>query len=719
MRVCSSCKALLKADAMRCPMDGASADLVETLPNGTRLGVFRIERVLGEGGMGFVYEATHEVLNRRTAIKMLRPELSNQPQIVTRFLNEAKAVNLINHQNIVNVYDYGDSQDGSVYFVMEFLDGETLDDLMRKRRPMQLPLLLHLFGQISKALAAAHSKQIVHRDLKPANVFVIAREDNPFFVKLLDFGIAQLRGAGAVQGLTVMGTVMGTPQYMSPEQVTGGAVDARSDVWAMGVMLYRAATGEAPYKGEEFADLAGKILHTVPRPAGELVQMPAALSALIMSCLERGVEYRCPSIVELIAGLERAKREAGLDDDSILNAVFADAGAMFESRPGSRSSATSPNAPGSLSWWKQLIGTNQPAPLPTLAAPAPRRSRLGLYLAIGGAAAAALGGAAYAVIKDDHTVPIVIVADAPVADAPPPQPDAPFTQLIAAGDLAGARALADRNLRAAISTGTLQKQGFAVDAIALTRVTAGAPLLYIALKGQADLRVKAARALGDLALPDANSKVLAALAESGDKIKVELAAVSFRLGGPDARAILKRALEDPGMRLTAAQALAQGGDAAGRAVLVEILAATPVGREQWRRAAAALMALGDGSARSLLQAELAQVDATRAVAAAEALAGAGDSKARDVLARNVADPEFTRPGDAALALARLRDARALSWVAKGLASPDRDERRFALAIWAAPIANNDKTYTGTIAKLADDDPDLSVRMTAEAVFLGL
>src|SRR5215475_13741390 len=125
MRVCTSCRRLLQADAGRCPEDGAPADTVWMLPKDTRLGAYRIERMLGEGGMGFVYEATHEVLNRRSAIKMLRPELANHVHIGARFLNEAKAVNLIDHQNIVNVYDYGD-QDGNVYFVMEFLEGETL-----------------------------------------------------------------------------------------------------------------------------------------------------------------------------------------------------------------------------------------------------------------------------------------------------------------------------------------------------------------------------------------------------------------------------------------------------------------------------------------------------------------------------------------------------------------------------------------------------------------
>src|SRR4051812_9717378 len=179
MRVCMSCRRVVRIDAGRCPDDDAATELVATLPRDARLGAYRINRLLGEGGMGFVYEATHEVLNRRSAIKMLRPELASHPQVLARFLNEAKAVNLIDHQNIVNVYDYGDNQDCSVYFVMEFLEGETLEDLMRKRRPMPVALLVHVFAQIGKALAAAHASRIVHRDLKPANVYIIAREHNP------------------------------------------------------------------------------------------------------------------------------------------------------------------------------------------------------------------------------------------------------------------------------------------------------------------------------------------------------------------------------------------------------------------------------------------------------------------------------------------------------------------------------------------------------------
>jgi len=718
MRVCTQCRSLLKPDASQCPADGAVAEDVERLPKDTRLGAYKIDRMLGEGGMGFVYEATHEVLNRRTAIKLLRPELAMHAQVVTRFLNEAKAVNLIDHQNIINVYDYGDGADGSVYFVMEFLEGETLDDLMRKRRPMQLPLLLHVFGQIGKALAAAHAKQIVHRDLKPANVYVVAREDNPYFIKLLDFGIAQLRGEGAVKGLTVAGSIMGTPQYMSPEQISGGTVDARSDVWAFGVMLYRAATGQAPFKGEGFAELAGKILHESPKPANDIVTLPAALAKLIASCLERKVEDRCQSISELIAGLERVKQESKLDDDAILAAVKADSGAISESLPLLESTPTRGSLAGSLPAYQGAV-VGQRATRPSTELPPPQ-SRLGLYLIVG-AAVVALGVAGYVVFgRGKDPAKSITATPSGSVDAPtlPPPPTASIKDKFAAGDLVAVRSLAERSLHGAIASGKLQQQGLAVDALALARVPASAPLLYLALKAPPDVRIKAARALGDLALPDAAPKVRAALAESGEKIKVELAAVLYRLGDKDARAILSRATEDPGTRLTAAIALAEVADAAGRAVLLDVMEATPPGRDQWRRAAGGLAKLGDAKGRAALENELSQPDAARSVGAAELLARAGDGKAREFLARLVADEEFVRRGEAAIALARLGDKRAIGWVEAGLASSDLDERKLAIAICGMLAADTAK-HAAVIAKLATDDPDAGVRMTATAVLLGL
>ncbi|MBC7975987.1 MAG: serine/threonine protein kinase, partial [Myxococcales bacterium] len=518
---------MLKSDTTQCPDDGAAGELVAALPPNALLGAYKIVRMLGEGGMAIVYEATHVALGRRSAIKMLRPEMANQAHIVTRFLNEAKAVNIIDHQHIVSIFDYGDSQYGGVYFVMEFLEGETFDDLMRKRRPMQLSLFLHVFGQIAKALAAAHAKQIVHRDLKPANIFVIAREDNPYFIKLLDFGIAQLRGQGAVQGLTLMGSVMGTPQYMSPEQISGGTVDARSDVWAMGVMMYRAITGQAPYKGEEFAELADKILHHVPQPAGELVTMPTELAKLVASCLERRIEDRCPSVLDLIAGLAQVKRACKLDDDAILAAVKADSGAIRERLPTRKRDATSDQVRGSLPKYQDDRG----APVAIVSLP----SRRGLYLALGGLVVAAGVGGYLALGRDKPRLPPTIVE--PPGPKPPAPPRPPTIEdLVLAGDLKGARELCEKDLRAALMSTSEQQQGFAADGLAAAHVPAGAPLLYLALGKSLPVQLKAADALCDLRLPDAAPKVRAAFSGAGKNGKIRLASAMSCLGDAEGHA---------------------------------------------------------------------------------------------------------------------------------------------------------------------------------------
>jgi eukaryotic-like serine/threonine-protein kinase len=723
---------LLRADAALCPQDGTAPQVFESAPPGTMLGAYQIVRMLGEGGMGFVYEARQVELDRRVAIKMLRPELADNAQVVTRFLNEAKAANSIGHPNIVDITHYGDGGDGNVYFVMEFLVGEMLDDLMR-RRVMQVPLFLHVFRQLGKALAAAHAKQIVHRDLKPANVYVVPREGNPAFIKLLDFGIAQLRGAGAVQGLTVAGSVMGTPQYMSPEQITGGTVDARTDVWALGAMMYRALTCQPPFPGDEFAELAGQILHSVPRPVGELIPMPASLSKLVMKCLERNVAARCQSIDEVLAGLEQVRREAKLDEQAIVVGAAHEIqlGKSIEGSGGPVAAMTNDKIGGSLP--HNLV---PPSWLPAIPA-APRKSKRGALLAAGAAVVLLGGGAVWFATKgkaeatevaEEPTKPPAPGPTKEITPAPPgPQPEPPpedcqaqrtIAAAFAAGDLEAVRSLANTCLRLVLRDGSLQEQGFAVDMLGEVRLPQTASLLYQALKGQPDIRVKAGKALADLKLPDAAPKVREALSTSAQKPKVELAAAMFRLGEKDAKPILLRALEEPSTKAMAAGALAEGNEAAGKAVLLETLEVMPAGNTQWQRAAGALVKLGDDAGKQALEGELSQKDSRRSVGAAELLAAAGDGKAKELLARNVADEEFPRRGQAAVALARLGDRRALAWVGVGLGSADDEERRQALAVCGALVGAT-KDHLGTVAKLASDDPDARVRMAAQAVLLGM
>jgi HEAT repeat protein/tRNA A-37 threonylcarbamoyl transferase component Bud32 len=712
MQICTVCKRLLPTDARQCSVDGGSSEAAIVLPPGARIDAYRIDRVLGEGGMGFVYQATHEELGRRTAIKMLRSELATMPLIVTRFLNEAKAVNLINHQNIIDVYDYGDKY-GSVYFVMEFLEGETLEELMHKRAPMSVPLLLHIFGQIARALAAAHAKQIVHRDLKPANVFVVSREDNPRFIKLLDFGIAQLRGDRAVQGLTLAGSVMGTPQYMSPEQVSGRTVDARSDVWAMGVMLYEATTGRRPFHGERFSELADRILHQPVPPADELAAAPAALTQLIARCLERRVEDRCPSMAALIDGLERVKQACQLDDDAVLAEVVADAGARGAQMP-----PPGDRGPYDLA---ASLPEHQGAGADAVHPARPRsHSRLARYAMIG-TVIAGLVGVGYAALAPARA-PSAERHDERGTGSVQPDPQLHvngvgprLAKALAAGDLPRARDVAERSLRAAITEGSVDERRHAVDALALVRGSRVAPLLYLALEVP-DVRARAASALVDLAVPDAARRLRAALAGARGRLRVEIAAALYQLGDRDVRTILLRALEKPSERLLAAIAMAAIGDDAGRDTLSELVEHTPRHRESWRQAAGALVRLGADGPRALLERELTEPDAMRQVGAAAVLAGAGDARAKDQLARLAADPAFARRGDAALALARLGDRRALDWVSVGLQSPDADDRKHALAV-ASMLGGASPIDAPAIAVLLTD-PDLAVRMTVEAAILG-
>jgi len=648
--------------------------------------------------------------------------------VVTRFLQEAKAVNVIDHPNIINVYDYGEAPGGDVYFVMEFLEGKTLDDVMIERGPLPVPLLLHAFGQTAKALAAAHSKQIVHRDLKPANVFVIAREDNPFFIKLLDFGIAQLRGDGEVKGLTVAGTVMGTPDYMSPEQVSGVPIDARTDVWSMGVMMYRAATGRMPFEGEGFAALAAQILtDNAPPPRQLNPTIPAELEQLIQRCMERNLPDRCQSMSELQNGLERVKVALKLDDAKVVAEVRKLVGdkappspsraapaqpvekATIKDAPAIGTAATEPSVPA-----KPASPAAAAAPAAKSRAPIIAGAIVGVAL-IGGGAAFMLtrGGSKPA----QNTVAVGSGFSETPSDggsAAPVKAEGSIKDAFAANDTALMRTRAANQLKNTLTAANLQEQGQAVDALAAVRDGKTATLLYAALGGGPEVRVKAARALGGLGLPDSVPKLREALAQSGDKVKVEIAAALVRLGDKDAIAILKRALSDPGMRLTAATALAEINDKAAQPVLAEIVEATPVGRDQWLRAAQGLVRLGDDKAKKAIEAELAQADAARAVAAADVLVTAGDAKAKDYLVRVMGDASFVQRGRAAAAVAGTRDPRALEWVPTGLASSDTEERTLAIAICGLLDTTN---HDRELAALATDDPDRGVRLTAAAALL--
>jgi eukaryotic-like serine/threonine-protein kinase len=233
---------------------------------GQTVGNYRITAKLGEGGMGVVYLAEHPVIGKKVAIKAIHPELSKNPEVISRFMTEAKSVNQIGNEHIVDISDFGNTDDGEFFFVMEFLQGDALSDRISHDHRFQAPRALKIGAQVADALAASHEHGIIHRDLKPENIYLITRGSVTDFVKVLDFGLAKLtQGDEKVSHKTRTGSVMGTPYYMSPEQCEGRAdVDHRSDIYALGVILFEMMTGKVPFGGEGYGEIIVKHITQAP-----------------------------------------------------------------------------------------------------------------------------------------------------------------------------------------------------------------------------------------------------------------------------------------------------------------------------------------------------------------------------------------------------------------------------------------------------------------------
>ncbi len=270
---------------------------------GTTLGSFRLVKRIGQGGMGTVYLGEQTLIGSRVAVKVLHEHLASDPSLVARFYAEARAVNLIVHPNIVNIFDMNVVPPRRFYLVMEYLEGESLSSAApgRMRAEVALPLLI----QVCHALSAAHRHGVLHRDLKPENVFLCRREGPVPFVKILDFGIAKLFGGELQEGQTTAGFIVGTPEYMAPEQATGETLDGRADLYALGVIAYRLATGRLPFSG---GGLTGVLLahrDQAPRSPRELApDIPPGWSNAILRALAKRPEHRFQSADEFRLALE-------------------------------------------------------------------------------------------------------------------------------------------------------------------------------------------------------------------------------------------------------------------------------------------------------------------------------------------------------------------------------------------------------------------------------
>lgn len=269
---------------------------------------YKIQQLLGEGGMGFVYLARHKVIDKKVAVKVLRSEMAKDREILDRFLQEAKAASSIGNPHIIDISDFGDLPDGSTYFVMEYLEGQSLSQLIDSEVGLSVERICHIARQMADGLAAAHERGIIHRDLKPDNVFLIHRGSDQDFVKILDFGIAKVTGSASDTKLTKAGAVFGTPHYMSPEQAAGAPIDHRADIYALGVMLYELTSGQLPFNADNFMGILTQHMYKAPVPIRALVpspDCPPSLEAVILKCLSKKQEARYQSMEELSADLQR------------------------------------------------------------------------------------------------------------------------------------------------------------------------------------------------------------------------------------------------------------------------------------------------------------------------------------------------------------------------------------------------------------------------------
>lgn len=287
------------------------ANLGDDVEQARQLGQYTLEQKIGEGGMGVVYRARHALLHRATAIKVVHPQILNEESLA-RFEREVQLASGLTHPNTIEIFDFGRAIDGSFYCAMEYLDGQTLERIVRAEGPLQAGRATRLLIQIAGSLREAHEKQLVHRDIKPSNIMLCDRGGITDFVKVLDFGLARNVERSGDTGISKQGFLAGTPSYMAPERISDpGSIDRRSDIYSLGAVGYFMLTGRRVYETRDPIELVGQILDGRPQPPSQHTSqaIPGELEALLMRCLAKHSEDRPASVKEILSMLHSSRSE--------------------------------------------------------------------------------------------------------------------------------------------------------------------------------------------------------------------------------------------------------------------------------------------------------------------------------------------------------------------------------------------------------------------------
>jgi len=301
-KLCPKCAARFSGDVKACPIDGELLIPPSDPFIGTTIaGRYIVEELLGVGGMGAVYRARHQFIGRDVALKFLDPTLTRNERLRKRFLGEARAANQINHEHIIDITDFGETEDGLVYMVMEYLEGHALSDEI-ERGPLELRRALRIALQVALGLGRAHELGVVHRDIKPANIYLTRRRMDRDFVKILDFGVARIEKDARITGQNM---IVGTPEYIAPEQIRSSAARPSSDLYSLGCVLYEMLTGKLPFEGKTTVLLVRHINDMPPAPSSITAATPPAVDRLVMRLLAKKPEDRHRDAYHLVEDLQR------------------------------------------------------------------------------------------------------------------------------------------------------------------------------------------------------------------------------------------------------------------------------------------------------------------------------------------------------------------------------------------------------------------------------